>query len=269
VVWERVKFLGKGIPYTGPNPRHFARWQEQAASFQGMTLFGVGSQGVALGAGHPRLAGSVKATPNILKLLGVSTLLGRGFSSDDATPGRDHVAILAYPLWQSLFRGDPNIIGKTMRVASIPYEVIGVLPESFRFPKQSVLSSFPSGQSANEAPEIGMLTPFAVDPSKYGWNSDYGNVVALGRLKPGISVRQAEEELNAVDERIVREMPASERDSTPHALTAYVQPMQDAVVGNTRSSYSAQRRARGRLSSIRRLRYGAIHGEGTAPVRAA
>jgi hypothetical protein len=115
VVWERVKFLGKTIPYTGPNPRHFMRWQQQAASFHGMALFGVGSQGVALGSGHPQVAGSVKATPNILELLGVSPLLGRGFSSDDAAPGRDHVAILTYPLWQSLFHGDPNVIGKMMR----------------------------------------------------------------------------------------------------------------------------------------------------------
>jgi predicted permease len=234
VVWERVKFLGKAIPYTGPNPRDFARWQQQAASFQGMALFGVGSQGVALGAGHPRVVGSVKATPNVLGLLDVSPLLGRGFSSDDAAPGRDHVAILTYPLWQSLFHGDPNVIGKTMRVAGAPYDVIGVLPRSFRFPKRSVLNSFPSGQSANEAPEIGMLTPLAIKPNEFGWNSDYGNVIALGRLKPGSSVRQAEEQLNAIEEDIVREMPASERDNTPHALTTYVQPMQDAMVGDTR-----------------------------------
>jgi hypothetical protein len=235
VIWERVKFLAsRSAPYTGPNPRHEALWKDRSSAFSSLCLLGVGTRGVSLGMDHPHLVGSIRAQPNFLSLLEVTPFLGRDFVPGDAVKGHDQVAILAYSMWQSLFHGDPKVIGKSVRIAGAPYEIIGVLPKEFLFPKRNVLSSFPSTQSVAAAPPIEIVMPAAIDPNEFGWNSDYGNWIALGRLNPGVSVRQAESQLNIIQRQIVNEMSAGERDSSPDALLAYVQPMQDAMVGNSR-----------------------------------
>src|SRR5262249_47787116 len=71
------------------------------------------------------------------------------------------------------------------------------------------------------------------DLSQMEWNGNYGNYVTLGRLQPGVSVSQAEAQLNAIQLQIVQEMPANRRDKRPGALQAFVQPMQEAVVGDS------------------------------------
>lgn len=235
VIWERAKFLvTRSVPYTGPNPRHEVMWKERSSSFSDLCLLGVGTRGVSSGVDHPHLVGSVRAQSNFLNVLGVTPLLGRNFVPNEAIKGRDQVVILAYSIWQSMFHGDPNIIGQSVHLSDTPYEIVGVLPKDFQFPKRNVLSSFPSKQSATTGPPIEIVTPLAIDPNEYGWNSDYGNWIALGRLKHNVSVHQAESELNIIQRQIVNQMPAGERDSSPDALLAYVQPMRDAMVGNSR-----------------------------------
>jgi predicted permease len=234
VIWERVKFLAsRSAPYVGPNPRHEALWKDRSSAFSGLCLLGVGSRGVSLGTDHPHLVGSVRAQPNFLSVLEVTPFLGRDFVPGDAVKGHDQVAILAYSMWQSLFHGDPKVIGKSVRIADAPYEIVGVLPKEFLFPKRNVLNSFPSGQSVAAAPPIEIVMPAAIDPNEYDWNGDYGNWIAMGRLKPGVSVSQAESQLNVIQRQIVNEMSAG-RDTDPDTLVSYVQPMQDAMVGNSR-----------------------------------
>ncbi len=123
-----------------------------------------------------------------------------------------------------------------MRLADVPREVIGVLPENFRFPKRNVLNAFPSGQKrGGETQDIEMLLPAVIDLNDFSWNGEYGNWLALGRLKPGVTVKGAEAELNAMEDQVIREMPPQERpNDTRNALKAYVQPMQEAVVGDSR-----------------------------------
>ena len=235
VIWEKVKYLATtSIPYTGANPRHATIWKERAQSFSNLCLLGVGTRGISLGVDHPHLVGSIRAQSNFLNLLEVTPLLGRNFVPSDEIKGHDQVAILAYSIWQTLFHGDPNVIGKSVRLADAPYEVIGVLPKDFQFPKRNVLNSFPSKQGATTAPPVEIVTPAVIDPNGYGWNSDYGNWIVLGRLKPGVSVGQAATELDMLQQQIVREMPAGEQSGGRDTLLAYVQPMQDAMIGNSR-----------------------------------
>ncbi len=238
VIWERVKYLGSG--YTGPNPRHVDFWRNRVSAVSEMALLRQGITGVSLNpTEHPRLIGTVRTSSNLLSLLRVKPLLGRDFLPEDAQKGHEDVVILTFGLWQSLFNGNTDVIGKPLRLGDVPYRIVGVLPESFRFPKKSVLSSFPSSQARSGSPEIEVLRPIYVDPNNFGWNSDYGNYLALARLKPGVSVRRAESELDSADEEILREMPAGEKPSDPRgALEAYVQPMQEAMVGGSRSGLS-------------------------------
>jgi predicted permease len=233
VSWERVAFLGSDP--VGPNPRHVDLWRKRATAFTGMATMSQGASGLTLGSAHPRLVGSVACSANLLDVLQVTPLIGRGFLPEDDVKGHDDVAILTYPLWQALFQGDPNAIGRTVRMGDTPRQVIGVLPASFRFPNKNALRSYRSKQAESSVPEPAIFVPAALDLSKYSWNGEYGNRVVLARLKPGVGIRQAETQLTSIQAQIEREMPAGQRFDKPGVLTAFVQPMQEAMVGDART----------------------------------
>ena len=233
VAWERVRFLSSDP--VGPNPRHVDLWQKRATAFSGLTILSQGASGLTLGTEHPRLVGAVTAYTNLLDILQVTPLLGRGFLPEDGVKGRDSVAILTYPLWQSLFNGDRNAIGKKVRVGDIPREVIGVLPASFRLPNKNALPTFRSRQSQSSVPEPAIFFPIVLDLSQISWNGDYGNYIALARLRPGVGIRQAEAQLTSIEAQVLQEMPADQRDNRPGALVASVQPMQEVVVGDAKT----------------------------------
>lgn len=231
-LWERVPFLG--AEPVGPNPRHVDVWRKRTESFKEVTLIRQAAIGLTQGTDHPQLVGTVMTLPNLFEVLQATTLLGRSFMPEDGIQGRDRVAILSYSLWQSSFLGDPNIVGKFVRIGDVPREVIGVLPSSFHFPNRNALRSFHTGQALSNVPEPSVFVPAAVDLSQFSWNGEYGNWISLARLKPGVGIEQAQAELNAIQTQIVAEMPANQRGRHANLLQAVVQPMQEAVVGNAK-----------------------------------
>jgi predicted permease len=233
VAWERVRFLGSNP--IGPNPRHVDLWRRRATVFSGLTLLRQGASGITLDAGHPRLVGSVTSDPALFDVLQVKPLLGRTFRPEDGVAGRDNVAVLAYPLWRNLFQSDPEVIGKTMRVGDTLYQVIGVLPEHFHFPNANVLHPFGARQGVSGVAEPALFLPAAINPNDFDWNADYGNWIALARLKTGVGIRQADAQLASIETQVIAQMPASSRDPKRGSLQAFVQPMQAAVVGDSKT----------------------------------
>lgn len=231
-IWEHPPFLNFGG--LGPDPRHENLWQERATAFSGMALMQNGTEGLSIGTDHPRLVGTVLCQSNLLDVLRVAPILGRDFGPEDNVEGRDNVAIIAYSLWQSLFHGDPNVIGKTVRLADVPRTVIGVLPADFHFPNGDVLRAFYSKQPVSSAPSPAIFIPAAVQLSDFSWNGGYGDWVAIARLKPGVSIRRAAAQLNAIQAEILQ-LPAYEGNRQPGTLTASVQPLQKAVVGQSQA----------------------------------
>jgi hypothetical protein len=133
VAWERVSYLEHLFPFVGANPRHEQMWQKQATDFEDLTLLQQREDGSSLGVDHPRLVGHLIAQPNLLAMLGVRPILGRDFLPEETTSGHQNVVIISWKLWHSLFNGDENVIGKMLKVAGTPRQVIGVLPEGFDF----------------------------------------------------------------------------------------------------------------------------------------
>jgi predicted permease len=234
VAWERVRFLSN--QRVGPNPRHVDLWRTRATAFAGLTLLQQGARGVALGAEHPRVVGSVAATPELFSVLKVEPLLGRTFRPEDGVAGRDNIAVVTYSLWQSLFQGDPNIIGRTIRVAETPRQIIGVLPEDFHFPNENALRPFGSKQSLSRVLEPALFLPAVINLSDFEWNGSYGNWIALGRLKPDVSPAQADAQLASVETQVLAQMAAGQRDPRPGALQAFTQPLQAAVVSDSKTA---------------------------------
>jgi len=233
MLWELVGPMSRDP--SGPNPRHADLWRKQATAFGGLALSRQRVDGLTLGTDHPRVVGTVIGTANLFEVLQVVPLLGRGFLPEDDVTGHDNVAMLSYPLWQNLFQGDPNVVGKMIRLGDTRREVIGVLPAGFHFPDANALRAFRSKQPVSGAPEPAVYVPAALDLNKISWNGLYGNWVALARLKPGIGITQAEAQLAPIEAQIERDMPAGQRFDRPGMLRASVQPMREAVVGSSRA----------------------------------
>lgn len=232
--WERLRSLGDDA--TGPNSRHVEVWRQRATAFSGLTYLRNMDMGLTLGSEYPRVTSVVVTIPNFFDVLQVRALLGRTFVAEDGVQGHDGVAVLTYPLWQELFQGDPGVIGATIRLGDAPHQVVGVLPADFHFPSGSVLRAFRrTDQSVTVAPDPSVFFPIAIDVNQLPWNGNYGNWVTLGRLNPGVTIEQASAQLNPIQAQILAD-PAWPGDRRPGTLGAWVQPMQEAMVGDSRTA---------------------------------
>ena len=231
-IWERPRILGGES--TGPNPRHVDVWRKRATAFSGVTFLRHMSTGLATGVEHPRLVPIVVSPPDLFDVLQVQPLLGRTFIPEEGIPGHESVAILTYSLWQNLFHGDRGIIGKTIRLGNASHPIVGVLPSDFHFPSGTALRAFRrSGRTMSGEPVL--FLSIGMDVRQIEWNGNYGNWVALGRLKPGFTIGQAQAQLNTIQAQIVREMPANQGDRRAGSLLASVQPLQEAIVGDSKT----------------------------------
>ncbi len=229
VIWERVPFLESMSPFVGPNPRHVLRWRQSQTSFSGLALVNEGTTGVTLTGDHPRYVGRVLVEPSLLSLLGVQPLLGRDFLPGEGLKGHDDRVLISWTLWQQMFNGMPGVLGQPLQVGGTPMTVIGVLPNDFYFPKRNELAAF---GTAGQSPSIDILVPRQVAAADFGWNSDYGNFAAIGRLRPGVSIVAAQAQLDAISNILVHEAPANQFAPGPKApLSTFVQPLKQSVVG--------------------------------------
>ncbi len=233
-LWERPRMLGGEA--TGPNPRHADIWQKRATAFSGLTFLRHMAISLTVSTEHPQMAPIVVSPPNLFDVLQVQPLLGRTFIPEEGVPGHASVVILTYSFWQSLFHGDPGVIGKTIRTGNVSHEIVGVLPSDFHFPSGTTLRAFRRGGKAlNGGLDPLLFMSAGLDVTQMEWNGNYGNWVALGRLKPGVAISQAAAQLNVIQNQMVQEMPASEGDHRPGSLLASVQPLQEAMVGDSRT----------------------------------
>src|ERR1700733_1344826 len=177
------------------NYRHFLRLKNDAKTIKGAAIFSQNGLSVSRNDEHPRIVGAVSASPNLFRLLGVQPILGRDFVESDAKKGADDVVVLSYEGWQRFFAGDSAVIGKTLRIGGQPITVIGVLPSGMRFPQIALAPKIAFQETARDAL---LFQPLA--PSERDLNADMGNFnyKAIARLKPGVTVAQANAELEAL-----------------------------------------------------------------------
>jgi predicted permease len=205
---------------------HFTFWQQHNRSFDSMAVMQQGS--APLGSeGRPTQVGVLAATPGLFSVLQVQPQLGRAFTVSEAQPGNEHVAILTHDLWREQFGSDPGIIGKSIRLSGFPYTVIGVMPETFHMPAVQTIATI--GETNRPLP-IGVLEPLAFSKERLAEEMGDLNYFGLARLKPGVSVIQATEDLNALQHTISANLPADEKAT----LSAAITPFQQQLVGKNR-----------------------------------
>jgi predicted permease len=120
---------------------------------------------------------------NFFGVLGIQPMIGREFTRQEDVPGGPALTVLSYGLWQRLFRGDPSIVGRTVDLRGAPYTVVGVMPEGFH------TIGYPLGDAAD------LWTPLQPSTSGEGSGDNYG---IIGRLKPGVTLAQADGQLNSI-----------------------------------------------------------------------
>jgi len=163
---------GVGLPEVGAAPFLYFTYREEGQTFQDVGLWNGGTVSVT-GNGEPEEVQTLFVTDAILPMLGVPPMLGRVFTREDDNPAGAETIVLTAGYWRTKFGGDPSAIGRTLMVDSRPREIIGVLPDSFRFLDR----------------RISLVVPYRLDRSKVFLGQFSYN--AMARLKPGVTIDQA------------------------------------------------------------------------------
>ncbi len=181
------------------NPFNFLDWRERTHSFERMAAVTALNTNLT-GLGDPVALQGMQVSPSFFSILGIWPALGRSFLPEEGLPGHDHVAILSFALWRSRFGGDPSIVGKKITVDGEPSTVIGVMPRGFKLPKYT--------------PEI--WTPLPIVRSKEWEGGRFLQVIA--RLKPGVTLEQAQEDLRRAAHQSAVERPDADEGWSAEAI---------------------------------------------------
>lgn len=194
IVWENRK-SGQGNSQNTINLGNFFDWKTQNTVFTDMAAF-FDLNANLTGDGEPEEVPSQIATTNLFSLLGVNPIKGRLFGPDDGKTGQPRVVVISYDLWQRRFGGDANIIGRKITLNNQPSEVIGVLPPDVGWyvQKSSMISHPPQ-----------LWSPWQVSDELRQRRGRFARAVA--RLKPGVTLEQAQNEMNVIGARLEQQYP--------------------------------------------------------------
>ena len=200
---------GRGFPRFASSPPNFLDWRAQAQSFSGLAGVTWGTTSLA-GVGEPVRLEALYATPELFPVFGVNVRLGRSFTTEEGVRGRDKVVVLSYRLWQRQFGGQNDVIGRLIRIDGVGHTIVGVAPPEFKLYNADIvlpLTFGPDVASSRGAHYMGVF----------------------GRLKPGVSLPQAEQEIKAIAARLAVSYP-----DTNAGWTAFLIPIQELTVGRVR-----------------------------------
>lgn len=194
IVWENRQ-SPKGNPQNVINLGNFFDWKEQNNVFSDMAAFFDLNRNLTGDGEAEEVPGQI-ATTNLFSLLGVKPILGRTFAPDEGKPGQPKVAVISYDLWQRRFGGDAHIVGRNITINNEQNEVIGVLPADVGWHVQK-------GSMIKKAPEIWL--PWQVSNELRERRGRFARAVA--RLKPGVTLAQAQNEMNIIGARLTQQYP--------------------------------------------------------------
>jgi putative ABC transport system permease protein len=212
---------GEGLSARTTRVDTFNGWREQNKSFDSLAayfaFFDYGRLTLT-GAGTPERLRGVGISDNLLPTLGVSLLRGRNFTAEECKFNAPGAVILSYRFWMAHFAGDPAVVGRSITLNNSPATIVGILPPTFDF-----ASIFSPGN------EIELITPFPLTPE----TANYGNTLfGIGRLKPGVSLQQAQSELAVISQRLLQTTLKNVGD-----FGAVTRPLNDALRGKFRAPF--------------------------------
>ena len=193
---DRLVLLYNSYPRAGVErasngvPDYFDRLREVDA-FEELALYN--SSGLTIGVdGDPQRLRGMSATPSLLRMLRARPIHGRIFTQAEGEEGADHKAVLTYAFWQQLYAGNPNAVGQQIRISGEPYEIVGILPKDFEFLD----------------PEVKVWLPLSFSVQEKSDDARHSNNWSMvGRLRPGATARQAQQQVDALNARNMERFP--------------------------------------------------------------
>ncbi len=213
VVWDQVARLG--LHRNIVSPANYYDWQRYSQSFESMGAYTEAFFNLtAEDGGSPERIAVVIATPSLLTTLGAYPSVGRAHLPEDGdgAASADRPVIISHSLWQRRFGGNPNIVGQTITLNGGRYSVIGVMPSGFMF----------SGK------KIDAFLRFAPDAAQMA-NRRGRYLTVLARLKPGVTLKQAQADMDAITVNLAQQYPDTNTDRG-----ANISPLEDEVFGAIR-----------------------------------
>ncbi|HEX8685703.1 MAG TPA: ABC transporter permease, partial [Pyrinomonadaceae bacterium] len=221
------------LPYAEPNrlvmvsvggheasPADFFDWRAQSRTLDGLSALSYWNANLG-GVEAPERIQGFLVTADLFPMLGVRPLMGRTFTPEEMQTGHDGVVVLSHEVWRRVLGSDPSVLGKTLTINARPRTVVGVMPPGFQFYDKA------------EA-----WAPLALDPHDASVGARRAHyLVAAARLKPGVTIQQAQAEMNAINRRLGEQYPETDANrpvklvSVHEYLVGPVRPALLALVG--------------------------------------
>jgi putative ABC transport system permease protein len=196
IVWSKVQTYHNSV-----SAGDFTDWKRQATAFQDLNAWSGNRFNIAA-KDQPELIQGRLATTGWFQMMGQSFILGRGFLPEEGREGANHVVVLSHKLWLKL-GANPHIVGTTMPMDGEPYTVVGVL------------AAGPDDRSDSQ-----LTVPLVFKPDQV--NHDFHWLLVMGRLKPGITIKQAQSDMDSVTTHIAEQYPKSDK-----GWGAWVEPLKN------------------------------------------
>jgi putative ABC transport system permease protein len=185
-------------------PPNFYDWREQNTVFERMAMVQTGSVTLAQGELPERLPWA-GVSWDLFELLRVQPIMGRSFAPEEDVPGKANVVVLSHGAWQRRFGGDPGVVGRPMNLDGASYTIIGVMPAGFYFPSR----------------ETEIWTPVAIANNPQSRGAHF--VIAFARMKPGVTVEQADAEMKTIAARLAEQYPDKNAGETAEVVVLHEQ----------------------------------------------
>ena len=213
MLWSTMQ--SQGVPTSGSALPDYREWRDQNQVFEGLGGFYYGDFNLSGENREPERVQGAFVTPNFFSVLGVAPAIGRGFLPEEEQFGRHRVVLLSHGLWQRRYGASPEIVGREIDLSGDAYTVAGVMPQGMAF--------------LDNTPQVELWRPISFAP---GDNMDSRNnhfVYLVGRLKPGVTLQQAQGDTSA----IARNIEAANPENT--GVGAQVVPLGEQLTGDTRT----------------------------------
>ena len=200
-------------PQTRLAPVRLEDWNRLNSTFEAITGYYMEDNSETSGT-LPEKIKIAYIAPRFFQVFGVAPALGRGFNPSEEHFGGPHAVLISDRLWRRRFGADPNVLTKQLRIHDVPWSIVGVMPPSFAFPDRDA--------------EVWLPVPA---DAPYTQHREWGWYIAIGRLKPGVTLDQVRANLETVQAQLGKQFPKTDEDLTPGIV-----PLKETTIGGVRSS---------------------------------
>ncbi len=215
LLWGDTRTEGHRRKHNQVSATDVADFRAQATSFEDVSTYG-NWNAIMSGDNEAERVPGIQVGDGFFKIMKGKPLLGRVFTPEEQIDGKDFVIVLSYGLWQRRFGGDPNIVGKTVSLSGRPYNIVGVMDADFQ-PLPSTLV-YPEGQFYRPVAEAYVDT-----------DRDSRHLRAIARLKPGVTIEQAQAEASVIAQRLEQEHPLTNKEQGAQVVS-----ITDEIIGDIR-----------------------------------